>query len=423
MKSRRACDRLRAMPDQESVAPRSVRAVINPDLLVWARNTAGLTIGDAARKLGVKATRLTEWEESREGRLRPTVTQLRKAANVYKRPLAVFFLPQPPAQPQPLHDFRRFPNQEQARLSPDLLLEMRRARRRRAVALELLGDLERPVTALQLRAALDDDPDVVAARGREWLGVNLAQQARWVGQYDALNGWIAAFEARGFLVFQTSDVDLDEMRGFSLSERRLPVIVLNAKDHPRARVFTLMHEFAHVMLDTGGVCDPQRVARRWRTPDERTEVFCNHVAGAVLVPSDALIADPRVAGSPGRRDWPEATISALAEAFAVSREVILRRLLILGRTTEAFYERKRQGYLEQYAALAAQARERAREQEGYAPVFRIALRDNGRRYTRLVLDALEGERITAADVSDYLGVRLKHLDRIADAVERPHVEV
>lgn len=106
----------------------------------------------------------------------------------------------------------------------------------------------------------------------------------------------------------------------------------------------------------------------------------------------------------------------------MSREVILRRLLILGRTTEAFYERKRKEYLAQYAQLAAQARERAREQEGHAPVFRIALRDNGRWYTRLVLDAFEGERITASDVSDYLGVRLKHLDRIADAVERARVE-
>lgn len=290
---------------------------------------------------------------------------------------------------------------------------MRRARRRRAVALELLGDLERPVTTLPLRASLDDNPDEVGARGREWLGVSLAQQACWQGQYEVLNNWIAAFESRGFLVFQTSDVDLDEMRGFSLSERQSPAIVLNVKDQPRARVFTLMHEFAHVMLDTGGVCDPQRVGRRAHNADERVEVFCNHVAGALLVPSDALLADPRVIGHRGRI-WPEANISALSDAFAVSREVILRRLLILGRTNEAFYELKRRQYLEQYARLAA----RAREQEGYAPVFRIALRDNGRPYTRLVLEAFEREQITAADVSDYLGVRLKHLDLIAGALER-----
>ncbi|HEX9606675.1 MAG TPA: helix-turn-helix transcriptional regulator, partial [Gemmatimonadaceae bacterium] len=63
------------MRDQESTSPRSVRAAINPDLLVWARETAGLSPDDAAKKIGVKPARLAEWEE---GRLRPTVTQLRK---------------------------------------------------------------------------------------------------------------------------------------------------------------------------------------------------------------------------------------------------------------------------------------------------------------------------------------------------------
>lgn len=406
------------MPDQAS-SPRSVRAVINHKLLVWARNTTGLSLEAAAKKLGVKPARLRDWEDNR---LSPTVAQLRKAASVYKRPLAVFFLPRPPAQPQPLHDFRRLPDRERAYLSPELLLEMRRARRRRAVAVELLGDLQQPGLSLPLRATVDDDPEAIAARGREWLGVSLAQQSRWLGTYDALNGWLAAFEAHGFLIFQTTDVDLDEMRGLSLNERRLPVILLNAKDYPRARVFTLMHEFTHVMLDTGGVCDPERVGRRARTLDERVEVFCNHVAGSLLVPSNALLGDSSIARNPGRREWPDTTIVALSDAFAVSREVVLRRLLILGRTTEAFYEQKRNEYQGHYARLAALARERTREQEGHPPVYRVAVRDNGRRYTRLVLDAFEGERITAADVSDFLGVRLKHLGRIADAVDRARVE-
>jgi Zn-dependent peptidase ImmA (M78 family)/transcriptional regulator with XRE-family HTH domain len=411
------------MPDQAPT--RSVRAVIKPELLVWARTTSGLSRESAAKKIGVKPERLAAWEGDGQAGFSPTVSQLRKAANVYKRPLAVFFLPQAPEKPATPHDFRRLPDQDGSELSSDLLLEMRRARRRRAVALELLRDLDQPVTTLALRVTLRDDPESVGARGWEWLGVSRPQQARWVGTYDALNGWIAAFETRGFLIFQTTDIELDEMRGFSLSERRLPVIVLNAKDWPRARVFTLVHEFAHIMLDTGGVCDPEHVVRRARTADERVEVFCNHVAGAVLVPSHALLTDPRiVAGGAGRREWPDNTIRAVADAFTVSREVILRRLLILGRTTDAFYERTRREYQAQYAAAAAQARERARAQEGggHPPVYRTAVRDNGRRYTRLILEAFAGERITAADLSDYLGVRLKHLPRIADAVDRPRVE-
>lgn len=385
--------------------------VVKPSLLRWARETAGLRPEQAAKRIGVQPGRVIEWEE---GRLRPTVSQLRKAADVYKRPLAVFFLPEPPAQPAPLHDFRRLPADMPARLSPELLLEMRRARRRRAVALELLSDLDRPVLELPLRAGLDEDPEEVATRARAWLRVPLDEQARWDGDYGPLNAWLAVFEARGILVFQTGDVPLEEMRGFSLNERRLPVVMLNAKDAPRGRVFTLMHEFTHLMLSQGGVCDPLRVRRQARTADERVEVYCNRTAGAILVPREPLVGHPLVAPVRGPREWADGPLQQLADQFAVSREVILRRLLILGRTTSDFYERKREEYLAHYRALEAQARER----EGFAPLFRVVVRDNGREYTRLVLEAFDRERITPADVSDYLGVRLKHLENIAGAVER-----
>ncbi len=391
-------------------------ASIKPDLLRWARDTVGLSLEAAADKLKVKPEQLARWEA---GDLPPTVPQLRKAADVYKRPLALFFLPAPPTQPELPHDFRRVPGIEVPPLSPELLREMRRARRRRAIALELLADLGLPIPEFPLRAALGEDTEAVAARSREWLGVTIADQRRWRTEYQPIAGWIAALEARGVLVFQTGEVELDEMRGFSVTARELPAIVLNAKDAPRGRVFTLMHEFCHLMLHQAGLCDPARVGREGRSPDENVEVFCNRVAGALLVPRDALLEDPRVQGAPDTLEWDDEVIRALATDFGVSREVILRRLLILGKTTGDFYERKRAEYLAQYAERTTEARENG----GFPPRFRIVLRDNGRRYASLVLEALERERITHADVSDYLGVRLKHLGDIAQALRRAGPEV
>lgn len=390
---------------------RRVDAVVKPELLVWARESAGYTVADAAKKAQVKPEALVMWESDIG---HPSIPQLRKLANVYKRPLAAFFLPAPPTTPAPPHDFRRLPADVSRAPSPELLLEMRRARRRRAVALELLDESNQPGSELPLRGSTNDDPDALAEAVRSWLGVSLDEQSEWVGEYDAVNGWIGAFERRGVLVFQPGDVSLDEMRGFSLNERVLPVIVLNAKDSPRGRVFTMMHELVHVALSRGGVCDPLRIGRLARNQDEQVEVFCNRVAGAILVPAGPLLSHPHVAATRGPREWDDQTIELLAERFAVSREVILRRLLILGRTTDEFYEQKRDEYLAQYRLAAARARERG----GFAPLPVVTIRDHGRQYTRLVLNALDSERITFADASDYLGVRLKHLDAITGLLER-----
>jgi Zn-dependent peptidase ImmA (M78 family) len=392
-----------------------VSPVVKPALLRWARETAGLSVDEAARKLGIKPDYLAAWEEEdRFQRRLPTVAQLRRAGQVYKRPLAVFFLPEPPPEPAPLHDFRRLPTGRPPTPSPGLRLEMRRARRRRLVALDLLVDLGRPVPEQPPRARLDHDPEELAIRARTWLGITPQTQSGWRNAPEALAGWLRLFEARGILVFQTRHVSLDEMRGFSLNDLQLPVIVLNAKDAPLGRVFTLVHEFTHLMLSQGGLCDPLRVGRRVQTDDDRIEVFCNHVGGAILVPRAALVEHPLVAASPLRHDWTDSALRQLAHHFAVSEEVVLRRLLILGRTTGTFYERRRQQYLDRYRMLA----EQRQEQEGFAPYHRLILRDNGREYTRLILEALDRERITSAEVSDYLGVQLKHLDDIAGAMEQ-----
>lgn len=390
------------------MAPR-IEANVRGELLVWARQTAGFTPEHAAKKLKVPTAELLAWERDEK---KPSVPQLRKAANLYKRPLAAFFLPRPPESPEPLHDFRRlYGEADHSTMSPELLLEMRRARRRRQVAVELMeevGNVDRPTL---VRADINDNPDLLAAKIRELLGISLDEQETWNDDHAALKHWITAIERLGILVFQTGNVPLKEMRGFSISEDVLPVVVLNAKDRPRGRIFTLMHEFVHLLLHDGGICDPMRARRTARSTDERVEAFCNRVAGAVLVPAAALLADGRVQATAVRRPWDDDDIKAVADRFMVSRDVILRRLLIANRITADYYD-------EQYNRLRAHYDELAKPVPGKKmpiPYYRKALRNNGLRYTRLVIDAYEQERIGPSAVVEYLGAKLTHLDRITEA--------
>src|SRR5581483_6315291 len=114
-----------------------VDALVKKELLVWARTSAGYqTVEEGASAAKVAPEKLAKWEN---GEGHPSVPQLRKLADAYKRPLAVFYLAEVPENFMPLRDLRRLPGVEMRRMSPNLQLEIRRAYQRRALALELMG--------------------------------------------------------------------------------------------------------------------------------------------------------------------------------------------------------------------------------------------------------------------------------------------
>jgi Zn-dependent peptidase ImmA (M78 family) len=391
----------------------TVRALIKPELLIWARETAGLDIIEAAAKLAQPEQKLESWEK---GEKRPTIKQLEKIARVYKRPFEVFYLPQPPRDFKPLqHDFRRLPGQIAGIQSPELRYEIRRAHTRREVALELYESTDETPPRFSLEAALGDDPEAVGARIRSALGADA--HTKWVGLYDSFNFWRSKLEDAGVLVFQAQKIERTEMRGFSINERPLPAIVVNMKDYPTARTFTMVHELAHLMLREGGLCDLTEAPDK-RPPELlRTERFCNMVAGATLVPRAELLRDARVrAKGDGNSIWSDDELHPIARKFGVSPLALLRRLLICGRTTQAYYQEKH----EESERRAREARENDEPKESKpVPPDRIAVSTAGPLFVRLVLTNYRQDAITASDVSDFLAVRLKWLEKIEAAVLGP----
>lgn len=383
-----------------------IEAAIKPELLVWARESAGLSVEEAAQKAQVKVEQLLAWEA---GERRPTIQQLRCLGEVYKRPLAVFFLSHTPQAFQPMHDFRRLPGEVAGIESPRLRLEIRRAEYRRQVMLDLLALRGEATPSFTARARLSEDPEVVAARLRASLGVSFQTQTELSDEYDAWNTWRAAAEGLGVLVFQAEKVDVAEMRGFCLAKEPLPVIVINIKDSPRGRAFTLLHELAHLALREEGLCD---LSEHGSVPpqERRVEVFSNQVAAAVLMPMAEVVAEEVIQAHRTGPEWSAGELQALARRYQVSQEAMLRRLLTLGRTTAEFYQAKREEFLEVYRGLEQ------KERPGFAPPDRLAVATAGPAYVRLVLSSYHQEQITASALCDFLGVRLKHVPKIEAAL-------
>jgi Zn-dependent peptidase ImmA (M78 family) len=389
-----------------------VKATINPALLTWARTTAGYDdLSAAAEKLKVDEDQLAAWETGAE---QPTISQLRKLAELYKRPLAVLYLPKPPMNFQPMHDFRRLPELGVRRFSPELTLEIRRAQERRQLALELFEEAGDAPAKFALEASIRMSPEAVGQSIRDALGIEYARQAKWREPRVAFLAWRSRIEELGVLVFQSSQVESDEASGIAYWADVLPFIIVNGKDAYSRRCFSLLHELVHLMLRQSGVSDLDVEGPR-PVKDERIEVFCNQAAACALMPHRDFLAEPHIlAKGSGRHEWLDGEVGSLAATYSVSREAIIRRLLTFDRTTEDFYRRKRL----QYAVEFQQQKLQEKAKNAGKPIPRNMPRETvanyGKLFVRRVIEHYHLDRLTLSEVSGYLGVKARHVPGIEE---------
>ncbi len=384
-----------------------LRATIQPTVLAWARTTAGYEVEAAAEKMDLAPETLAAWETGTD---QPSIAQLRKLAEFYKRPLAVMYLPEPPRTFRAMHDFRRLPDAGGGRYTPGLTYEIRLAQQRRELALELLEDDGTPPVEFRLATNMRADPEVVGAEVRSALDITYELQSRWRDPRAGLNAWRNRIEQKGVLVFQGTRFDAEEASGFAIWESRLPVIVVNRKDTPARRVFSLLHELTHLMLHQSGVSDLNEQSPR-SDADQIMEIFCNRVAAAALMPRDRFLSEGavRVRGA-GHHEWSDDEISELAKIYSTSREAVVRRLVTCGRASEAFYGQKRA----KYAAEFLEQKQRQKDARKPIPrnMPRETIADYGHPFVKIVLEQYHQDRLTLADVTGYLGVKARYISDI-----------
>jgi len=378
------------------VPKKSPTIAVDGRLVAWARETTGLTHSKLARTLNVKPSVLEEWEKTGA---HPTARQLEKLADATKRPLAAFFLPEPPREPE-LPDFRIPPSDGPLVKTSPTLLAIRRARRLQRVFAELAEELgEAPSRGLTF--SRDEAPEEAAARARQAVGVLVDEQTEWKDADIALKVWRSRLEGLGVVVFQFA-MPSKEVSGFSLSNG-VPAIVLNRKDSHARRVFTLFHEWAHILLGEAGLCAV--VEGYGKERDE--EVFCNAFAGAFLVPMRTFSESAPFVQYRHRQMTLDQAATEGARLFSVSRYVILRRFLTAQVISRETYRRTVGAWGEPRPPKKA---------KGGAPPYRMAVSELGTRFISHVLTAHDRGLIGDGDVAEYLSLRLKHLERVQELV-------
>lgn len=395
-----------------------MHAHITPSVIKWARVSASFDITQAAKKIGRPEADIVAWEL---GEAFPSFAQLRRVSEVYKRPIAVFYLPEPPTDFQTLRDFRRISGQPMGRYSPELTLLIRETQQRQAWLSEVIE--ETGDSPLWFIGAADQQTpvDVVANTIRETLGISIVDLSSFETRASALRSWIQRIENAGIYVFQAGNmrgkkVSPDEARGFALSNEFAPFIFLNAQDSKSAQLFTLAHELAHLWLNQPGVSNLD-----FRVPEPQQydpiEVVCNRIAAEILLPARTFLRELEKAGSGTNL---KQILSYFSAEFKVSEYVVARRLLDFGRISSNAYSKIVEELYQRWAAfMEDDETNKSRNRHGGPSPHLMKVINNGRAFTRKVLSFYQMGTFSLRDVTLLLNAKVNHLEKIASHAEFP----
>lgn len=361
-------------------------------MLRWARETAGLSLEDVAKLLNRKRITVQTIKLWETGSEHPTYLQLERLAyEVYKRPIAVFFFPEPPEEPTPKQSFRTLPMSEIEKMAPRMHYLIRKGRVFQLNLIELYEGKSpvrrRIVKDLGFRPS--ESIESMVNTTRKYLGITVKNQESWKTSDAAFKHWRSALEGVGVHVFKDA-FRVSEFSGFCLYDEVFPLIYVNNSSTDNRQIFTLFHELAHLLFHTGGVDTRlDSYISRLRGDDREIEIKCNAFAGLFLVPrADFLmqISDSKIS---------ETLIEKLARRYLVSREVILTRCREEGLVSQKYYSEMMNTWRMQPIP----------DRGGGGNYYRNIGVYLGRQYLELVFGRYHQGRITSTQLADYLGVK------------------
>src|SRR5271165_5601084 len=333
---------------------------IRPEILTWARETAGLSLEDAARAVGLKEARgepgrvrLAKIEETGD----PPRPLLLKMAKAYRRPLLVFYLSQPPKKGDRGQDFRTLP--WEARYNPELDALIRDIKGRQGLVRSILEDQEAERVAFVGAATMDTPVPSLARQITENLKFSLSVFRGEKTGDDAFAYLRTQIEGKGVFVLLLgnlgsyhSNIPLEIFRGFAIADPLAPMIVINDQDAKTAWSFTALHELVHLWLGKTGVSGTDATAQ--------IEQYCNDVAGEILLPATELEGFAK----PTTLEKMAFEISEFAEARRVSRSMVAYKLFREERIPRATWATLTGRFRNEWLAQKQRRAEKQRESDG-----------------------------------------------------------
>lgn len=357
---------------------------INPEILIWARESAGYSLEDICATI----PKYKDWERGVDF---PTYAQLENIANRYKRPLAVFFFPEVPKEISPKKSFRTIPEYEFENIPPSIKFLFRKGLSLQENLKELNNNKNTEYNTFTKELGnVTTFNSTTIEKIRKLLDVSIDLQFHINNRDDMFEIWRNSFADIGIYVFKEAFKD-NNVGGFCLYDEMYPIIYINNSTTKNRQIFTLFHELAHLLLK-GNHIDLSNREYVENLPNniKKLEVICNKFAGDFLVPNtilNSLINNSNMS---------EKFIEQLSDKFSVSQEVIARKLLDKNLITQKIYN----NISEQLKEIALK---RSTNKGGNYYYNQIAYL--GKRYLGLILDKYNAKIITFDQAVQYVGIK------------------
>lgn len=382
------------------------KANITPKILKWARESARMSEEIAAGKVPIPVEKLKEWEN---GESQPTIRQAEILAKAYRRPFALFFLPEIPRDFQPLQDFR---NKDAKPLSTGSIFIIREIQQKQAWIKDVYEENKEVPLAFVGRFDLQSNPIAVANDILNTLQIDPSQYNK---KDNPINEWIEKAESKGIFISRTSFIhsrlklDSNELQGFSIADKHAPFIFINSDDWNAPQFFTLVHELAHIWIAASGISNDIEPEIKHKDKLHPVEIFCNEVAANALMPANVMRAFSQ------RTFENSNSLFKAAKDLGISSFAFLFRAFSLSMISlDKYRELKKEADKEFKAFLQKEEEKKLKQkqQKGGPDYYRLLVNKNSHLFTQAVMDAFRGGAIEPTLASSLLNTQINHFSKL-----------
>lgn len=391
----------------------SEKAYITAKVFKWARESAKMTEEIAASKVAVSIDKFKDWEIGEDY---PTIRQAQILAKAYRRPFALFFLPDLPTDFQPLQDFRKTGSKE---LSTSSIFIIREIQQKQAWIREVNEDDNGKRIPFIGKFNIKDNPVIVANDILTTLNINPLNYK----SNNPIIEWIDKAESNGIFISRTSFIhsklklDSNEIQGFAIADDLAPFIFINSDDWNAPQLFTLVHELSHLWIAETGISNDVEPSIKNVGDYNPIELFCNEVAANALMPKEFIDSLDSKAFDNGKEVFKN------AKMIGVSSFALLFRALNLNIISLSTYKQlKHLADIEYNEFLKREEAKKIKQKEIEKPggpnYFLLQLNRNSRLFTQTVLDAFRGGVIEPSMASNLLNVQVNKFPKLEAQIYR-----